>query len=175
MTVENPEVTGLSRLVCAFNHRIFGKNHPALLLDIVGSRAQANATGSKQNDAHRAVVVNLILKLLRDVKGGQLALVTPYRSQRDEYRGDLVKAARKNPTLRGELLQIFATTIDGFQGGERMICIVDLTCSDHIGFLKSAHRLTVAISRAMGGMYVVANVEAMASDPISCRTNSYVT
>jgi AAA domain len=132
-TIENLDVHKLSTLVCKFNDRTFGIDHPVVLLNIPTSNVQANAMGSNRNDTHRLVVIGLVLNSLREsIRGHQLAIITPYRNQQFWYRCDLLNAARRNPTIRDKIIAVFTTTIDGFQGGEREVCIVDLTCSDRI-------------------------------------------
>lgn len=81
------------------------------------------------------------------------------------YRCDVLSMARAYPQIGQRLLDIVITNIDGFQGREREVCIVDLTCTERIRFLNAAQRINVALSRAKAGLYVVGNVRAMSEDP----------
>ena len=48
-----------------------------------------------------------------------------------------------------------AHTVDAFQGGEAPVVILDLTFTDHAGFMREPSRLNVSLSRAQCGSYVL--------------------
>ena len=59
--------------------------------------------------------------------------------------------------------------IDALQGGECNICIFDMTISNRIGFMRSAHRLNVALGRGQCGLYIIGNLKGQL-----CATGSSV-
>ncbi|KAK2749153.1 hypothetical protein FQN57_006768 [Myotisia sp. PD_48] len=73
--------------------------------------------------------------------------------------------AKKPDRLALFLKDITARTIDGTQGKECAICILDLTATHKSGFVKDLNRLTVALSRAKSGLYIIGNEKAMLQDP----------
>lgn len=54
------------------------------------------------------------------------------------------------------------TVVDNFQGEENDIILLSLVRSDRIGFLKSANRVCVALSRARKGFYIIGNATLLA-------------
>ncbi|EEH05190.1 DNA helicase [Histoplasma capsulatum G186AR] len=165
ITVDSESNYLTSRRVSRFNRK-YGKERTAIYLDVAGSKEELNSTKSKANLDHRKIVLELAASLLREnvVLGSQIAIITPYSYQRNMYRCDVSSMARAHPQIGQKLLDIVITTIDGFQGREREVCIVDLTCTERIGFLHAAQRINVALSRAKCGLYVVGNVRAMSED-----------
>jgi superfamily I DNA and/or RNA helicase len=57
----------------------------------------------------------------------------------------------KNKSIAAELANVFVTTIDGFQGGERALVLFDITGTKRIGFMYLDPRVNVALSRAKCG------------------------
>jgi superfamily I DNA and/or RNA helicase len=60
--------------------------------------------------------------------------------------------------------ELKVTSVDNFQGEENDIVIISLVRSNKendIGFLRDEHRLNVALSRALLGMYVFGNFECI--------------
>lgn len=54
-----------------------------------------------------------------------------------------------------DLSQVKIDTVDGFQGKEKDLIVISLTRTEDIGFLTSAQRINVALSRARRGLIVV--------------------
>ena len=54
------------------------------------------------------------------------------------------------------------TVVDNFQGEENDIILLSLVRSDRIGFLKSANRVCVALSRTRKGFYIIGNATLLA-------------
>lgn len=62
------------------------------------------------------------------------------------------KAVQRN------LAGIQLRTVDGFQGGEAPIVLLDLVITDHPGFVREPNRLNVTLTRARDGLIVVTDV-----------------
>ncbi|KAI9834320.1 MAG: Tripartite DNA replication factor [Phylliscum demangeonii] len=106
---------------------------PALLLDVRRSRS-ARLGRSVFNLDIAAAGINVILSLLHH--GFQLT--------------DITVRVKDGPS---EGLQI--KTVDGFQGGEAPLVILDYAITNVPGFTRDRHRFNVAITRAQDGLVVI--------------------
>ncbi|KAK3074007.1 hypothetical protein LTR53_003903 [Teratosphaeriaceae sp. CCFEE 6253] len=86
--------------------------------------------------------------------------------------GDRVQTEqdRRSPAARGTLLQaVRIATVDNFQGEEAKAVIVSLVRSNpnsNPGFLRTANRINVLLSRAKHGMYIIGNANTMEQVPM---------
>jgi ATP-dependent RNA/DNA helicase IGHMBP2 len=106
--------------------------------------------------------------LSRGVAPADLAIIAAYSAQARRLR-DLLKAERAAGVEVG--------TVDGFQGREKEVVIVDLVRSnDHgeLGFLANTRRMNVALTRARRFLLVVADSATLGEHPYYVRFIEYV-
>jgi superfamily I DNA and/or RNA helicase len=113
-------------------------------------------TESFFNDAHRDLVVREIGRLVDvGITPSDIAAICPYAAQASRLARDL-------DGLVNAGLEI--GTVDGFQGREKEVVLVDLVRSNregHIGFLQDVRRTNVALTRAKRQLFVVAHGETI--------------
>jgi len=97
--------------------------------------------------------------LSRGVAPADIAIIAAYSAQ----------ARRLRDLLRGERAQgLEVGTVDGFQGREKEVVIVDLVRSnDHgeLGFLSNTRRMNVALTRARRFLLVIADSATLGDHP----------
>lgn len=143
-----------------FVHTVLDAQHPIVLFDILGAKAQVNKAMSKYNRAGCIVSMHCITTLLRKgVPGREITYITPYKGQLQLAGLARVNAARRFPNIAPHLEQVQFSTIDSYMGKENSIAIVDAVVSGKIGFLGLVGRVTVMVSRARDGMAIVMNTE----------------
>jgi ATP-dependent RNA/DNA helicase IGHMBP2 len=136
---------------------------PLVFLDTAGKgygeqRSEDQPSTSNPGQAER-VAIEVRRLLSRGVPASELALITPYDAQ--------ARALRDH--LRAELdagLEI--GTVDGFQGREKEVIVVDLVRSNdegELGFLKDVRRMNVALTRAKRFLLVVGDSATLAHHP----------
>eukprot|EP00798_Chlamydomonas_sp_ICE-L_P013667 gene13667-19555_t len=176
-TLHHPRVPGIARPVLFINH-----NHP----EAAGADTVALGDKSKVN-MHEVQMVCCTAKYLLQQAGcsptTSITILTPYLGQLAEICKALVELR-----IRAELndmdvreLQSFdlmdtpavgegrrgtvrAATVDTFQGEESDIVLISLVRSNaqgDIGFLSSAERVNVLLSRARNGMYLFGNMHCL--------------
>lgn len=120
-----------------------------------------NDKSSKSNDFSICIVAELVRTLLHEFGStATLAVLTPYSGQRLCY--ERVEARMREAKLENfEMVTI--DTLDGAQGREFDIVIVDLVVDSSAGFLESENRLNVAMTRAKNGLIIVCNRGAVRS------------
>ncbi|RLB65474.1 MAG: hypothetical protein DRI90_01950 [Deltaproteobacteria bacterium] len=110
------------------------------------------------NDLHRQQVVNEIERLIDDgIDAHDIAAICPYSAQTQRLRQQL-----------SELIQqgLEIGTVDGFQGREKEVVVVDLVRSNaagQLGFLQDVRRTNVALTRAKRQLIVIANGDTVSS------------
>ena len=122
------------------------------------SYSQMDSTNSRFNNGHVVIVRDLCLSLLRpdaNIRGQQVAILTPYAAQQVRHIRALKTAAVNNP----ELHNVVVSTVDKFQGQEVDIVLLDLVIrskrNSALGFMKDRNRLNVAISCARDMLIVL--------------------
>ncbi|MDX2054786.1 MAG: AAA domain-containing protein [Polyangiaceae bacterium] len=126
---------------------------PFLFLDTAGmgfSESDPLLNASTSNPAQAARTATEIQRLLaRGVPATEIAAITPYSAQ--------VKLLRE--LLATEVAQgLEIGTVDGFQGREKEVIVLDLVRSNdtgQIGFLSDVRRTNVAITRARSFLLVI--------------------
>jgi SpoVK/Ycf46/Vps4 family AAA+-type ATPase len=153
-TRSHPPVRGMK-------HRLFFLDHrePETVQD-----AHGEASGSKTNAHEAAVLVRLARYLLQQgYMPSHLVFLTMYRGQLRvlERIAKEVDAAKKDGST---VASIRRATTDNYQGEECDVVLLSLVRSNgknDIGFLKTANRVCVALSRARHGLYVVGNLDLL--------------
>ena len=104
---------------------------------------------SKANPGYVALVVQKILPVLREAFDeatfAECSVITPYKRHVELYKAAFY-ALRKQGWSVAHLPQLY--TVDGFQGRESNLTVVDLTNHDRAGFMSNAKRACVAFTRA---------------------------
>lgn len=112
------------------------------------------------NDPHRKLVVAEIQRLIDSgVDPGDIAAICPYSAQTWRLRKQLSGLLRQGLEIG---------TVDGFQGREKEVVVVDLVRSNaegQLGFLKDVRRTNVAITRAKRQLIVVAHGDTVSAHP----------
>ena len=106
--------------------------------------------------------------LSRGVAPTDIAVIAAYSAQARRLR-DVLKVERANGVEVG--------TVDGFQGREKEVVIVDLVRSNdsgEIGFLANTRRMNVALTRAKRFLLVVADSATLGNHPYYAQFMSYV-
>ena len=106
--------------------------------------------------------------LSRGVAPTDLAIIAAYSAQARRLR-DLLKVERAAGLEVG--------TVDGFQGREKEVVIVDLVRSNEhgeLGFLTNTRRMNVALTRAKRFLLVVADSATLGDHPYYARFIEYV-
>ncbi len=123
---------------------------------VIDTRAIGNAEAfddrgsSYYNDVHRKLVAQEIGRLVAlGIEASDIAAICPYTAQTRRLRQELTE-------LCAQGLEI--GTVDGFQGREKEVVIVDLVRSNanrQLGFLRDVRRTNVAITRAKRQLLIV--------------------
>jgi hypothetical protein len=156
--IDHP-TTSLAKTI---NAGIYNCSNSVVFLNIANSTANKTVGESYENLDHAALVMNLVANLLDNgIRPEQILILTPYHSQYRVYLGARLEmqVKRGDPKIR----EILVRKVDGFQGGEQDICILDLTVTNRLGFLKEGNRINVGLSRGRWGLYIVGNIKAMES------------
>ncbi|KAK4984360.1 hypothetical protein LTR50_006656 [Elasticomyces elasticus] len=128
-------------------------------------------------------------------KSGEIAVLTPYLGQlrkitdclsasyeillndrdvdflqREGTGAETTAPASPFPSTKSTLLRaIRIATVDNFEGEEAKVVVISLVRSNanrNCGFLKTANRINVLLSRAQHGMYIIGNAETSRHVPM---------
>jgi superfamily I DNA and/or RNA helicase len=114
---------------------------------------------SRCNPYEAHMSIQLAGYLLRNGYGpGRVVLLTTYLGQQQLLRELLRAEVSRRPQLQG----LRVATVDGYQGEEADVVILSLVRSTApIGFIRTANRACVALSRARHGMYILGNARLL--------------
>ncbi|KAI9820245.1 MAG: hypothetical protein M1827_005867 [Pycnora praestabilis] len=110
-------------------------------------------------EAEYAVAIYQYMRLL-DYPASKISILTTYAGQRSLIRDVLSHRCAKN-RLFG--LPKVITTVDKYQGEQNDYIILSLTRTRTPGYLRDIRRLTVALSRARLGLYILGRREVFES------------
>ncbi|KAL8849100.1 MAG: hypothetical protein Q9221_005904 [Calogaya cf. arnoldii] len=102
-------------------------------------------------EAEYAVAIYQYMRLL-GYPASKISILTPYAGQRALIRDVLGHRCAKN-RLFG--LPRIVTTVDKYQGEQNDYVILSLVRTTRVGYLRDIRRLTVALSRARLGLYIL--------------------
>ncbi|KAL8835547.1 MAG: hypothetical protein Q9170_003280 [Blastenia crenularia] len=102
-------------------------------------------------EAEYAVAIYQYMRLL-GYPASKISILTTYAGQRALIRDVLGHRCAKN-RLFG--LPRLVTTVDKYQGEQNDYIILSLVRTTHVGYLRDIRRLTVALSRARLGLYIL--------------------
>ena len=113
---------------------------------------------SRSNIANVNVVVSLLrswygYKTSSGIPELQVVILVPYKDQKILYQERMLRLAQSLGCRTDELAEV--STIDGFQGREGSVVILDLVRTRGLGFLEDEARITVAFSRSRDSFLIV--------------------
>ncbi|RKF57071.1 Intron-binding protein aquarius [Golovinomyces cichoracearum] len=110
-------------------------------------------------EAEYAVAIYQYMRLL-GYPADKISILSTYAGQRALIRDILAHRCAKN-NLFG--LPKIVTTVDKYQGEQNDYVILSLTRTSRVGYLRDIRRLTVALSRARLGLYILGRREVFQS------------
>ena len=129
------------------------KEIPTFFFDVKGNELKESTSFYNEKEMYH--IFGIVMKLKKigiDVEN--IGIITPYNSQKLKLQYDKFPKEEK---LRIE-------SVDGFQGMEKDYIIISTVRSNSkgkIGFLSSAKRLNVALTRARKGVFILGDVECL--------------
>ncbi|KAI2637335.1 hypothetical protein GGS21DRAFT_472724 [Xylaria nigripes] len=106
-------------------------------------------------EAEYAVALYQYMRLL-GYPASKISILTTYAGQKELIK-DIVNLRCENEMLFG--MPKIVTTVDKYQGEQNDYIILSLTRTSRVGYLRDIRRLTVALSRARLGLYIVGRRE----------------
>lgn len=106
-------------------------------------------------EAEYAVAIYQYMRLL-GYPASKISILTTYAGQRALVK-DILAVRCKDETVFG--MPKIVTTVDKYQGEQNDYIILSLTRTSRVGYLRDIRRLTVALSRARLGLYIVGRKE----------------
>ncbi|RQM06478.1 hypothetical protein DH86_00002324, partial [Scytalidium sp. 3C] len=110
-------------------------------------------------EAEYSVAIYQYMRLL-GYPASKISILTTYAGQRALIRDVLAHRCAKNPLFG---LPKIVTTVDKYQGEQNDYIILSLTRTSRVGYLRDIRRLTVALSRARLGLYILGRREVFES------------
>jgi intron-binding protein aquarius len=109
-------------------------------------------------EAEYAVAIYQYMRLL-GYPASKISILATYAGQRALIR-DVIQRRCSNPIFGSPRI---VTTVDRYQGEQNDYIIVSLTRTSRVGYLRDIRRLTVALSRARLGLYVLGRKDVFES------------
>ncbi|KAI0393656.1 hypothetical protein F5Y17DRAFT_299139 [Xylariaceae sp. FL0594] len=106
-------------------------------------------------EAEYAVAIYQYMRLL-GYPASKISILTPYAGQRALIK-DVLNVRCANENIFG--MPKIVTTVDKYQGEQNDYIILSLTRTSRVGYLRDIRRLTVALSRARLGLYILGRRE----------------
>ncbi|KAH8895079.1 P-loop containing nucleoside triphosphate hydrolase protein [Thozetella sp. PMI_491] len=106
-------------------------------------------------EAEYAVAIYQYMRLL-GYPASKISILATYAGQRALIRDVLQHRCAKNPVFG---MPRIVTTVDKYQGEQNDYIILSLTRTSKVGYLRDIRRLTVALSRARLGLYILGRRE----------------
>ncbi|KAI0851034.1 P-loop containing nucleoside triphosphate hydrolase protein [Daldinia vernicosa] len=106
-------------------------------------------------EAEYAVAIYQYMRLL-GYPASKISILATYAGQRALIKDVLSHRCAKNPIFG---LPKVVTTVDKYQGEQNDYIILSLTRTSRVGYLRDIRRLTVALSRARLGLYILGRRE----------------
>ncbi|RFU35852.1 hypothetical protein B7463_g493, partial [Scytalidium lignicola] len=110
-------------------------------------------------EAEYSVAIYQYMRLL-GYPASKISIITTYAGQRALIKDVLAHRCAKNPLFG---LPKIITTVDKYQGEQNDYIILSLTRTSRVGYLRDIRRLTVALSRARLGLYILGRREVFES------------
>ncbi|KAK5653132.1 hypothetical protein OQA88_9231 [Cercophora sp. LCS_1] len=110
-------------------------------------------------EAEYAVAIYQYMRLL-GYPAAKISILATYAGQRALIKDVLAHRCAKNPVFG---LPRIVTTVDKYQGEQNDYIVLSLTRTSRVGYLRDIRRLTVALSRARLGLYILGRREVFES------------
>lgn len=132
---------------------------PYSIVNVHSGKHRVSSSSSISNDREAEIAVDLVLKLRK--KALKIGIITFYTAQ-VRLIANLMRA--KNVVPAGSDDDVFASTVDSFQGSEADVIILSCvrTSKTSAGFLSDSRRLNVSLTRAKKKLIVLCNADALA-------------
>ena len=130
------------------------------------AKAEMDSTKSLFNLVSARAVMEILEEILRlrKIPPTDIAIIAFYKAQVNLLRASVDNLHCALPHLRAD--QVEVRTVDGFQGAEKAVILLDVVVTSKTGFVKQVNRLNVATSRARDGMFVFADMgQILKQDP----------
>ncbi|KKY24241.1 putative helicase sen1 [Diplodia seriata] len=137
------------------------KSLAAALGQVISQAATVQSVHSRANLENLEWVMNAISVMqpvLKDEMRTKVAILTPYKRQREEYEDRMLKFRKSSGLPATNTPQV--ATVDSFQGHEADYVLLDLVnvkadkVAD-IGFLKDDRRINVAVTRGKKMLWII--------------------
>ena len=130
---------------------------------IVSTEGQTLRDSSKSyyNMNNASAMITYLEEILEQerVPADHITMVTFYKAQ-VQLLGECVDNLHKaRPELRANLVDV--RTVDGMQGTENHVILLDVVITDRLGFLRQSNHLNVSTSRAKDAMIIFAATKAI--------------
>ncbi|KAK9361061.1 hypothetical protein V1504DRAFT_452663 [Lipomyces starkeyi] len=102
-------------------------------------------------EAEYAVAIYMYMRLL-GYPADKISILTPYAGQKVLVQNIVAERCKRNPIFG---LPATVATVDQYQGEQNDYIILSLVRTKRVGYLRDIRRLTVAMSRARLGLYVL--------------------
>ncbi|QLI72251.1 RNA helicase aquarius [Metarhizium brunneum] len=112
-------------------------------------------------EAEYAVAIYQYMRLL-GYPADKISILTTYAGQRALVKDVLAHRCAKNPIFG---LPKAVATVDKYQGEQNDYIILSLTRTSRVGYLRDVRRMTVAVSRARLGLYILGRREVFEACP----------
>ncbi|XP_074644811.1 NFX1-type zinc finger-containing protein 1-like [Tubulanus polymorphus] len=146
---------------------VLGIERNVIFVDHSHQENPENESRSRSNEYEAEMIVHLARHLIKQgYSGYDITILTPYAGQMYRIKDFMKKVLSAERDL-DELCNIRVTPVDNYQGEENNIILISFVRSNkagNIGFLKTANRVCVALSRAKWGMYCIGNFTSYAKE-----------
>ncbi|KAL5422817.1 hypothetical protein PMIN05_012469 [Paraphaeosphaeria minitans] len=170
----DPGVTNLPNFdrACRFFRDELGVPQTICFLQVQGQTSLNMVTKSTYNVSFATRCITVVLWLLyRGFEGEDIGIVVPYTAQRDLYIAGVytvanhLQATDKQDTdskkrIAEKLLKVTISTVDGLQGAQRDVILLDTTVAGKLGFMRDTSRILLAISRPRVGLIIIGDSSA---------------
>ncbi|GAB0135568.1 hypothetical protein EsDP_00003901 [Epichloe bromicola] len=112
-------------------------------------------------EAEYAVAIFQYMRLL-GYAADKISILTTYAGQRALVKDVLAHRCGKNPVFG---MPKAVATVDKYQGEQNDYIILSLTRTSRVGYLRDVRRMTVAVSRARLGLYILGRREVFEACP----------
>ena len=93
------------------------------------------------------------------IPGDGIILMAFYKTQVELLRICMENLQRAKPEIGAELIRV--RTVDGMQGSENHLIILDIVTTHAIGFVRQRNRINVATSRARDSMLIFGSIKTL--------------
>ena len=142
-----PKVQGIEKSLFWFNHKFLESEH--------------GKETSKENKIEAEFIVKLCVYLVSSGNDAKdITILTVYAAQ-----AQIIKNRLRD--FSTEISTVQVAVLDAFQGEENKIVLLSLVRSNtkkDIGFLSSDNRISVILSRAKYGFYIIGNMDCLAKN-----------